>query len=100
MKNLLIILALLPLACFAQTQPPKEVQVQLKGDTLVIPYYPLYKFIQIGERVYKIEAPTLIEAKPGPKWGTFDSGTILFNGYTTPAVISSSGTKSGENKKK
>ena len=108
---LLAMCALLSVAAFSQSEeasigrpnPPskngpltsysvssKEVQFELKGDTLIIPYYyPLYKYIQIGGRTYKIEAPTLTEQKPEPAWRTLRLGELLFNGGSIVPAINS-----------
>lgn len=68
MKQLIILFVALTIngVAFSQSVKAKEVQLELKGDTLIVPYYPLYKFIKIGDRVYKINAPTLTEVQEAP----------------------------------
>ena len=41
-----------------------EMFIKCNSDTLVINHTGLMRFIKIGERVYKIESPTLTEVKP------------------------------------
>ena len=38
-----------------------KMNIPCKSDTLYINYSPIIKFIKIGDRVYKIESPTLTE---------------------------------------
>jgi len=77
----LFIVAAVSSHSFGQSTKAKEVQLELKGDTLIVPYYPLYKFIKLGDRVYKINPPTLTEEQEMP---LFRGGMILDGGITVP----------------
>lgn len=61
MKKLLIIIAVLfSVESFGQQG------VVIKKDTLEVLDFKKIKFIKVGERVFRIESPTLTEEKPEP----------------------------------